>query len=309
MGIETGDDAAVLRLGPDTALVKTIDFFTPLVDDPYDFGRIGAANAISDVYAMGGRPVLALAIVGFPAKQLSLEVGAEILRGGADICAEAGMAIAGGHSVDDQEVKFGLCVTGLVHPDRVLKNSNARAGDWLVLTKPVGSGAMSSAIKAGVLPDDGVRAMVENCVFLNRVPSEAAQAIGLAAATDVTGFGVIGHVAGLARGSALTAELWLSEIPVLPYAREMIAAGRVPGATKRNLDYYGADAAWDPALTEEDRKLLADPQTSGGLLLACPDDKLAALLAELGARGARAAAVVGRMLPRGETSLVLRKAR
>lgn len=309
MGIETGDDAAVLRLGPDVAIVQTLDFFTPLVDDPRDFGRIAAANAVSDVYAMGGKPILALAIVGFPAKQLPLEVGADILAGGAEVCAEAGIPIAGGHSIDDVDVKFGLCVTGVVHPDRILRNSHARAGDWLVLTKPVGSGAMSSAIKAGTLSPELAAAMVENAAFLNRVPAEAAQAVGLRAATDVTGFGLLGHLGAMAKESGLTAELWRAEVPVLPGALDAIAAGRVPGATGRNLAYWAADTDWDPALSDADRKLLADPQTSGGLLLAVPDDKLDALLGELRARGAKAAAVVGRMGPATGKALRVRAAR
>lgn len=309
MGIETGDDAAVLRLSPDVAIVQTLDFFTPLVDDPRDFGRIAAANAVSDVYAMGGTPILALAIVGFPAKTLPLEVGADILAGGAEVCAEAGIPIAGGHSIDDVDIKFGLCVTGVVHPDRILRNSHARAGDWLVLTKPIGSGAMSSAIKAGTLPPEAAAAMVENAAFLNRVPAEAAQAVGLRAATDVTGFGLLGHLGAMAKEAGLTAELWLSEVPVLPAAREAIAAKHVPGATGRNLAYWFPETDWDPTLTLQDRQLLGDPQTSGGLLLAVPDEKLGALLGELRARGAKAAAVVGRMGPSTGKALTVRASR
>lgn len=286
--------------------MQTLDFFTPLVDDPRDYGRIAAANAISDVYAMGGKPILALAIVGFPTKLLPIEVGADILAGAAEICAEAGIPVAGGHSIDDVEVKFGLCVTGVVHPDRVLKNSGAKVGDALVLTKPIGSGALSSAVKAGVLPPEGYAAMVRTATFLNRVPAEAAQAVGVHAATDVTGFGLLGHLGAMARGSGLTAEVWLGKVPVLPFAREMIAAGKVPGATGRNLQHWSPHTEWDPALEIADRKLLADPQTSGGLLIAVPPERAGALVAELEARGALAAAVIGRMLPAGEKTVVVR---
>lgn len=304
VGIDTGDDAAVLRLGPDVALVQTLDFFTPLVDDPRDYGRIAAANSLSDVYAMGGRPVLALAIVGFPAKQLPMEIGAEILAGGAEICAEAGIPLAGGHSIDDVDVKFGLSVSGLVHPDRLLRNSAARPGDWLVLTKPLGTGALSTGFKAGLLAPETYAAMVRSMTTLNRAAAEVAVAEGLRAATDVTGFGLLGHAGGMAKGSGVTIELWRDRLPVLPQALELIAAGKHPGAVGRNLAFWGPEADWDPALSEADRKLFVDPQTSGGLLLAVPDDLLHRVLA--GLAGSLAAAVIGRVDVAGPLPLRVR---
>jgi selenide,water dikinase len=298
VGIETGDDAAVLRVAPDVGIVSTLDFFAPVVDDAYDYGRIAAANAISDVYAMGGRPVMALAIVGLPLKQLPLEVGAEILRGGAAVCADAGIPLAGGHSVDDAELKFGLAVTGVVHPDRILTNRAARDGDLLVLTKPLGIGTMATALKAGLLGPEGVAELVRVTTFLNRAPSEAAVEVGVHAATDVTGFGVVGHLGGMARASGCVAEVWYPQVPVIPFAHDCIAAGKVPGATRRNLAHWGPLVAWDPALPAEAQTVLADPQTSGGLVLSVAPDRVDALLNALRARGALTTAVIGRMRAR-----------
>ena len=306
MGLDTGDDAAVYKLTPDLAMVQTLDFFMPVVDDPYDYGRIAAANALSDVYAMGGRPTLALAIVGVPSKRLSMDVVARILEGGAAACTDAGISIVGGHSIDDEELKFGLSVSGLVHPDRVWRNSTAQPGDWLVLTKPLGIGAMASAVKKQLLNPDAYAALVRTTTFLNRVPAEAGIAAGIHAATDVTGFGLLGHTWKMAHGSGLTAEVWLDRRPVLPAARELIAAGVVPGATGRNLTHYGATTAWDDALNQADRQLVADPQTSGGLLFAVPDAHLDVLVTELTRRGALAAAVIGRFVAPGPVPLVIR---
>lgn len=300
VGIQTSDDAAVYRISADQAIVQTLDFFMPVVDDPRDYGRIAAANSISDVYAMGGRPILALAIVGLPLKKVSPEVMGEVLAGGAEICAEAGIPIAGGHSIDDEEMKFGLSVTGLVHPDRLLRNDRGQAGDWLVLTKPVGSGSLASAVKRELITPDEYARFVEVTTFLNRIPSEVALAHGLRCATDVTGFGVLGHVCELAIGAGLDAELWFDRIPLLPGVAGHIDAGVVPGATGRNLGHYGRHTAWSPDLPALAKPILADPQTSGGLILAVPDDRLAAVLADLQRRGALANAVIGRLRPRSE---------
>ena len=300
VGIQTSDDAAVYRISADQAIVQTLDFFMPVVDDPRDYGRIAAANSISDVYAMGGRPILALAIVGLPLKKVSPEVMGEVLAGGAEICAEAGIPIAGGHSIDDVEMKFGLSVTGLVHPDRLLRNDRGRAGDWLVLTKPVGSGSLASAVKREIISPEEYARFVEVTTFLNRVPSEVALAHGLTCATDVTGFGVLGHVSELAIGAGLDADLWFDRIPLLPGVEGHIDAGVVPGATGRNLGHYGRHTAWAPDLPALAKPILADPQTSGGLVLAVPDDRLAAVVADLQRRGALANAVVGRLRPRSE---------
>lgn len=306
VGLDTGDDAAVYRVAPDVAVVQTLDFFMPVVDDPFDYGRIAAANSLSDVYAMGGTPTLALSILGVPVGRIELDTVARILEGGAAACADAGIHIVGGHSIDDPELKFGLSVTGVVHPDRIWTNRGARPGDWLVLTKPLGAGAMASAVKKQRLPEAGLRALVDSAAFLNRVPMEAGRAVGVHACTDVTGFGLLGHAWKMAHASGLTAELWVDQLPVHPTARELIAEGVVPGATGRNLAHYGGRTTWGEGVTELDRKLVADPQTSGGLLFAVPDAKKDALVAELSARGARAAAVVGRMRPPGEVPMVVK---
>ncbi len=300
VGIHTSDDAAVYRISADQAIVQTLDFFMPVVDDARDYGRIAAANSISDVYAMGGRPILALAIVGLPLKKLPPEVMGEVLAGAAEVCAEAGIPIAGGHSIDDEEMKFGLSVTGLVHPDRILRNDRGEAGDWLVLTKPIGSGSLASAVKKQVITPEQYAEFLRVTTFLNRVPSEVALAHGLLCATDVTGFGVLGHAHEIAAGAGLAAELWFDRLPLMPGAIHHIEAGVVPGATGRNLAYYGQHTEWSEDLPAHARAVLGDPQTSGGLLLAVPDEKLAAVLADLSARGALASSVVGRLCPAAE---------
>jgi selenide,water dikinase len=312
VGFDTSDDAAVYRLRPDLAVVQTLDFFMPVVDDPIDYGRIAAANAISDVYAMGGRPILALAIVGLPLKKVPPEVMGEVIRGGTMACADAGIPLAGGHSIDDEEMKFGLSVTGVVHPDRVLRNDRGRPGDWLVLTKPLGSGTLAHRVKRQTISESEYAELVRVATFLNRVPSEVALAAGLVAATDVTGFGLLGHAHELAAGAGLSAELWVDALPVMQGARESIAGGAVPGATGRNLGHYGAFTRFAEGATFDDERLLADPQTSGGLLLAVPDDKLDWVRGELATRGALANAVVGRLggaLVEGEPRLVVKPSR
>lgn len=298
VGIETGDDAAVWRVAPDVAVVQTLDFFMPVVDDPYDFGRIAATNAISDVYAMGATPTLALAIVGFPVKKLAPEVMAVILEGGARACADAGISIVGGHSIDDTEPKFGLSVTGVVHPDKIWRNCTGRAGDLLVLTKPIGVGTLASSVKNGRITPERYADLLRVTTFLNRVPAEAARAVGVTAATDVTGFSLLGHTHEMAVGAGLDAEVWMAAVPVIAGARESLAEGTMPGATLRNLAHYGADTVWDEGVSELDRQILADPQTSGGLLFAVDPSLVGALVAELQERGALAASIVGRLVER-----------
>jgi selenide,water dikinase len=290
----TSDDAAVWKLRDDLAVVQTLDFFMPVVDDPRDFGRIAAANSISDVYAMGGRPILALAIVGLPVKKIPPEVMAEVMAGGAEICTEAGIPIAGGHSIDDEEMKFGLSVTGVVHPDRLLRNDRGRPGDLLVLTKPIGVGSVAGTVKKGTITPEVYEELLRVTTFPNRVPSEVAVAHGLRCATDVTGFGVLGHALEIARGSDCSLTLWADALPVMKGGRESILAGSVPGATGRNLTFYECDTAFE-GTDELDRKLIADPQTSGGLLLAVPPAQLDAVRAELRERGALADAVIGQL--------------
>jgi selenide,water dikinase len=269
VGSASGDDAAVFALRDDLALVQTVDFFTPIVDDPFDFGRIAAANALSDVYAMGGQPLTALNLVAFPLERLGADVLRRMLEGGLAVADEAGCAIVGGHSIDDPEPKYGLAVTGTVDPARMLTNAGARAGDVLVLTKPLGMGALTTAHKRGTAGEDEVAAAVEAMVTLNADASRQALAAGAHAATDVTGFGLLGHLHNLGRESRLTAELRAEAVPALPGALEVLGDGSgVSGGGKRNLAYAEAFTEFDAAVPEARRRLACDPATSGGLLLA-----------------------------------------
>lgn len=267
VGRETFDDAGIFVVSDDVALVQTVDFFAPIVDDPYTFGQIAAANALSDVYAMGGEPLTALNIVGFPVGRLPLEVLTEILRGGQDKLHEAGAVVAGGHSIVDDEVKFGLAVTGRVHPQRLLTNAAARAGDRLVLTKPIGNGILATAAKQGTLGPAETAAMIAAMVALNAAASRAALAAGARCATDVTGFGLLGHLSHIARASGVTIRVDSARLPVLPGAREAWRAGARTGGANRNAEYLAPLVDWGSA-DEELRALLVDPQTSGGLLVA-----------------------------------------
>ena len=288
MGLDTPDDAAVYRVSDDVALVQTVDFFTPVVDDPYDWGRIAAANALSDVYAMGGRPVTALNLVGWP-RSLDFALLGRVLEGGAACCSEAGVSVVGGHSVDDPEPKFGLSVTWLVHPERIVRNRGGRPGDVLVLTKPLGMGIISSGIKEGrTTPETAARA-VEVMSTLNRAASEAMVATGVEAATDVTGFGLVGHLLEML-GPGLGAELEADAVPVLPEAFELAAAGVLPGGSARNAEAMSARVEMD-GLDEAHRAVLFDAQTSGGLLIAVAPGSREALLDALDGRGVEGAAI------------------
>ncbi len=298
VGTSTADDAAVYRLNDEQAIVATVDFFTPIVDDPYQFGRIAAANALSDIYAMGARPLFALGLVGFPRDRLPLEVLGEIQRGGADLAREAGVHILGGHSIDDPEPKYGLVAIGLVHPDRVLRNASARPGDRLVLTKPLGSGIVTTAIKRGLANPAEIERITALMATLNRAASEAMVAVGVDAATDVPGYGLLGHLRELAAGSGLDAELWLEAVPVLPEAWRYAREGVVPGGTRRNREAV-ADSVDFGDLDEVEQLVLCDAQTSGGLLIAVPPEREAALVSRLAEGGAPAAAVGGELGPGG----------
>ncbi len=295
----TGDDAGVFRLDEHTALVQTVDFFTPVVDDPFLFGRIAAANALSDVYAMGGRPLTALSIAAFPERDFPLEWARAIVDGGAAALAEAGCALLGGHSVRDPEIKFGYAVTGLVDPARMLTNAGARPGDVIVLTKPLGTGVIATAIKAGAAPAEAAEAAAVSMARLNRDAGAAALAVGARAATDITGFGLAGHLSRLARESGVSLVLDAAALPLLPHALEL-AARHQPGGLKANrrhyapgLDLEGVDAAREP--------LLFDPQTSGGLAIACPPERVPELLAAL-----PGAAAIGRAETAGTHPLIVR---
>jgi selenide,water dikinase len=271
VGFEGADDAAVYRLSDDLALVTTVDFFTPIVDDPYLFGRIAATNALSDVYAMGGRPVTALNLVAFPLERLGADILREVLRGGQDAAADAGCAVVGGHSIDDPEPKYGMAVTGVVHPDEVLTNAGGQAGDELVLTKPLGAGAVATALKKGFAPPEALAAAVAAMTELNRDAAAAALAAGAHALTDVTGFGLLGHLHELARASGLAAEVDADAVPAIEGVLELLADDRaVAGGSRRNREHAATFASFDEGVTEPRRRLVCDAMTSGGLLAAVP---------------------------------------
>ncbi len=293
VGTETADDAAVYRLRDDLAVVATLDFFTPVVDEPFDFGSIAAANSLSDVYAMGARPVLALSILGFPLQKLPLATMGEIVRGGAEKAAEARCPLLGGHSIDDAEPKFGLSVVGVVHPDRILRNAGARPGDALFLTKPLGSGILTTAIKRKriepALRDFVVSVMKE----LNAAGAAAMEEVGVRACTDVTGFGLLGHLRGMLRASGCAARLRLSATPIIHGVLDLAREGVVPGGTAKNLANFGRTTDFDGAWSDAERLAVADAQTSGGLLVAVPPERAEAFAAALAARGMENAARIG----------------
>ncbi|MCO8145297.1 selenide, water dikinase SelD [Rhodovulum tesquicola] len=295
VGTATSDDAAVYRLNDAQALVATTDFFMPIVDDPFDFGRIAATNAISDVYAMGGRPILALALVGMPLAQLSTHTIGRILEGGAAACAAAGIPVAGGHSIDSVEPIYGLVALGLVHPDRVRRNDAARAGDVLILGKPLGSGVMSGAFKKGQLSAAGYAEMLATTTRLNTPGPDLAEMAGVHAITDVTGFGFAGHALELARGAGCLVEIDWARVPVMEGVRDLLAQGCATGASGRNWASYGGEVTLPEGFAEAERALLTDPQTSGGLLVACAPDAEAEVLAAFAAHGFERAGVVGRV--------------
>lgn len=278
VGHSTGDDAAVYRLSEDRALVVTADFFTPIVDDPYDFGRIAAANALSDIYAMGAKPLFVLNLVGFPRKLLGEGILDEILRGGSDVTRGVGVPTLGGHTIDDAEPKYGLVAIGEVHPDRMVTNDAALPGDRLVLTKPLGSGVIATAIKAGEASGDVIAAAVESMSTLNASAADAMLAAGVRCGTDVTGFGLLGHLRNLLRASGAAARLDAERVPVLKGARNLVAAGHIPGGTKRNLADVASDVRFGESVDLVTRTLLADAQTSGGMLICVPEDGLQTLL-------------------------------
>ncbi len=275
VGLATSDDAAVYRLTDDLAVVLTIDYFTPVVDDPYDFGRIAAANALSDVYAMGAKPIIALNVVGFPSKTQPVSVLEQILRGGADQAQVAEVSIVGGHSIDDPEPKYGLVVMGTVNPGKVMANSGAQAGDKLFLTKPIGTGIISTAIKQGQCPAAVEETAIRLMTTLNRAPAEAMIAAGSNACTDVTGFGLLGHLHEMVKASGVGARINASAVPIITGVRELMAEDMVPGGTERNLDYLESCGAvnWQDNVSDEDKLLFSDAQTAGGLLISIPAER------------------------------------
>ncbi len=295
VGTESSDDAAVYRLNDSQALVATTDFFTPIVDDPYDFGRIAATNALSDIYAMGGHPIMALAIVGMPLDKLPVEVIRRILAGGESVCASAGIPIAGGHSIDVLEPIYGLVGLGLVHPERIKRNDRAQAGDVLILGKPLGVGILSAALKKGKLTDAGYAQMIAATTQLNTPGTAMGELPGVHAMTDVTGFGLAGHLLEICRGSRLGASVHFDHLPIIDEARHWAEQGTVTGATARNWDSYGREVRLPAGAPDWHRALITDPQTSGGLLIACAADTEAQVLSEFAKHGFGAACRIGTM--------------
>ena len=293
VGIETADDAAVYLLNENQALIATTDFFMPIVDDPYDFGRIAATNAISDVYAMGGTPIFALGLVGMPINVLPIETIGAILRGGQDVCRDAGIPIAGGHTIDSIEPIYGLVVLGLVHPSRVKKNSGAKVGDVLILSKSLGVGVLSAALKKEILPPEGYAKMIALTTQLNKPGIALAKLDGVNALTDITGFGLAGHTLELARGAKVQMNIDWARLPLVDGVLELAAQGCVTGASGRNWESYGAEVTLPTTFDEAKKALLSDPQTSGGLLVSCSADTAAEVLAIFHAEGFADAAVIG----------------
>lgn len=307
VGTETSDDAAVYQIAPDMAIVGTLDFFTPIVDDPRAFGAIAAANALSDIYAMGARPLFALNIVGFPVRRLPLSVLEEILAGAADTAAAAGIPIVGGHSVEDPEPKFGWAVTGVVDPKSVLANNTAQPGDALILTKPIGLGILATAAKRGVASADAVAEGSRIMASLNRAAAEVMANYEVHACTDITGFGLLGHLFEMTSGSGVQAQLWQEAVPFIGEARHWAQAGVIPGGTQNNAEHVEPHVDWDEAIAPVDRLLLCDAQTSGGLLISVEAAQAPAMLADLHARGVEQAALIGRITEPGEGRLTVDK--
>ncbi len=293
VGIETADDAAVYQLNDEQALIATTDFFMPIVDDPYEFGRIAATNAISDVYAMGGTPIMALALVGMPIAVLSTETIGKILQGGQDVCRAAGIPIAGGHTIDSVEPIYGLVAMGLIHPKRVKRNADAKVGDRLILGKPLGVGVLSAALKKDALPAEGYAQMIANTTKLNTPGPDLARLDGVHALTDITGFGLAGHALEMARGSNTTVHIDMARVPLITGVRQLAAQGMVTGASGRNWAAYGGEIRLGDTLQPVDQALLSDPQTSGGLLVACAPEAVAEVLAIFERHGFAQAADVG----------------
>ncbi|MDX8379562.1 MAG: selenide, water dikinase SelD [Gallionella sp.] len=304
VGTETSDDAAVYRLNDAQAIIATTDFFMPIVDDPRDFGRIAATNALSDVYAMGGTPIMALAIVGMPINKLSVEAIRAILQGGESVCRAAGIPLAGGHSIDATEPIYGLVALGIVHPDKLKKNRNAKAGDVLVLGKGLGVGIMAAALKKGALSEEGYAQLIANTTQLNTVGAALSNIDAVHALTDVTGFGLLGHLLEICRGSNLKAEINFNQVPVLPAALPLAKLGYGPGAIERNMESYGRDISFAQGLESWQQRLLADAQTSGGLLASVAPESVNTVLDCFRLAGFAQAVAIGTMKPGGAGVMV-----
>jgi selenide,water dikinase len=303
--MERAEDAGVFKLRDDLAIVQTVDFFTPIVDDPYQFGQIAAANSLSDVYAMGGRPLTALNIACFPNAAMDISILSYVLRGGLDKMHEAGVILVGGHTVDDPELKYGLAVTGIIHPDKVIHNSSARPGDRLILTKPLGTGIIGTAIKGGKASEEAVAKIVASMSALNREASELMVETGVNACTDITGFGLLGHASEMIAGTDVGIVINAKAVPLFPEARELAEAGMIPGGLHRNRDFRKNMIDIDEKVPQYLQDILFDPQTSGGLLMAVPEKKASRLLKELQAAGIKEATIIGEVVagPKGRITV------
>ncbi len=300
VGLDHADDAGVYRVTDDIALIQTVDFFTPIVDDPYSFGQIAAANALSDVYAMGGVPKTAMNLVGFPIKEMDISILRRIIRGGLDKLSEAGVILVGGHSVEDKELKYGLSVTGFVHPEKVLTKKHLRQGDRLILTKPLGTGIINTAIKGGLAPEDLVRDVTRLMATLNRGPAEIMGRYPVHACTDITGFGLLGHLAEMVLDSPLGLAVHAERVPVMSAALEYAGMGLMPAGLHKNREFHGPSVICEETVSPVKRDILFDPQTSGGLLIALPGDHADELIRELRDSGIPDAAVIGEVVPAEE---------
>ena len=306
VGLETSDDAGVYRLNDEIALVQTVDFFTPIVDDPFTFGQVAAANALSDVYAMGGTPLTAMNLVAFPIQTLSSSILKEILRGGLSKIDEAGVALVGGHTIEDQEIKYGLSVTGIIHPDEILSNAKAVAGDKLVLTKPLGTGIISTALKGGMASEKAVKEMVKSMIALNQKPSERMKTFGAHACTDITGFGLIGHALEMVTASRIGMVIDSKKIPLLSGVMEYAGLGLIPGGTHSNRRFYSCRVEVDSSVSNLLMDILYDPQTSGGLLISLPSGQAEALVEALKSESGLDSSIIGEVVsePEGKIRII-----
>jgi selenide,water dikinase len=303
--MESLDDAGVYRLSDDLAIIQTVDFFTPIVDDPFDFGQIAVANALSDVYAMGGKPLTAMNIVCFPTKKMDISVLKDILKGGVDKMMEAGVTLIGGHSIDDAELKYGLSVTGMVHPKRLVTNAGAKPGDKLILTKPLGTGIISTALKAGKVSKELTAKVTKYMATLNKKASELMQEIGAHACTDITGFGLLGHACQMAQNSQVGMKINSSSLPVFKEAEDFARLGLRPGGLNRNREFYGKMVEFSKQVPDYVQHILFDPQTSGGLLISLPSEEADLLVGRLKKAGIPEAAIVGEVISRPQGKILI----
>lgn len=304
VGLDTSDDAGVYQLTDELAIVQTVDFFTPIVDDPYYFGQIAAANAISDVYAMGGKPITALNIVAFPIASLDNRILSDILRGASDKLKEAGVALVGGHSIDDNEPKFGLAVTGIVHPNKVRTNTGSKPGDKLILTKPIGVGIMTTSIKNNLLSQEEIDRVTNVMATLNKTAAEVMESYRIHAATDVTGFGLLGHASEMAKGSHVNLRIFADDVPVLPRTKELAEAGSIPGGTKNNFNHIKDIVSFPDSMTQIDKWILCDAVTSGGLFISVAPEDAKQLLADLQEKNVEAK-IIGEVMEGNEGKIIV----